>query len=246
VKAKVAGTVGNSLARILRNRISSLQYKGSLPTELELIREFGASRYAVRSALERLVSDGVIQRTAGRGTVILAQPTTNPPWVTRTIEDLIERNIQTKNRLIKAAPVAASSYRKVAAVFMLSPDTKLFIVERLAVTETGAPIFYSCSFMRLELALTLPRKLIADRPLILLIEKSRRVRAHRVQQVTSIQQATPKIAKQLEMPPPLFGEVVRVSRTYFDRDGEAMVHGELFYRLDRFEQTIEFSRDSSG
>ncbi|MDN6179827.1 MAG: FadR family transcriptional regulator [Halomonas subglaciescola] len=43
---------------------------GTFPRELDLCRHFGASRNRVRNALATLVSAGLIERTAGRGTVV--------------------------------------------------------------------------------------------------------------------------------------------------------------------------------
>jgi len=42
----------------------------AFPRELDLCRHFGASRNRVRNALASLVSAGLIERTAGRGTVV--------------------------------------------------------------------------------------------------------------------------------------------------------------------------------
>ncbi|WP_299322274.1 GntR family transcriptional regulator [Parasphingopyxis sp.] len=54
-------------AAILRGDLSE---DGQFPTETELCREHGVSRYTVREALRRLVAEGLIQRKRGSGTVI--------------------------------------------------------------------------------------------------------------------------------------------------------------------------------
>lgn len=41
-----------------------------LPTELELARDFSVSRGTVRQAVTRLVFDGIVERTAGKGTFV--------------------------------------------------------------------------------------------------------------------------------------------------------------------------------
>jgi len=46
---------------------------GQLPTEQELASEFQVSRGTARHAISRLVQDGAVERTAGRGTFVLSR-----------------------------------------------------------------------------------------------------------------------------------------------------------------------------
>ena len=59
----------------LRQLISSgeLPVGAMMPTENQLCEAYGVSRQTMRTALTRLVDDGLITRTAGRGTFVLAQ-----------------------------------------------------------------------------------------------------------------------------------------------------------------------------
>jgi len=63
-----------ALARSLRAEIESGKYPvgSKLPTEMELCKQFGASRHTVRAAIERLVRLELIKRTPRIGTVVTA------------------------------------------------------------------------------------------------------------------------------------------------------------------------------
>lgn len=63
------------LAKSLRASIAAGEYHSTnrLPTEQQLMQQFGVSRQTVRNALEILTREGLIQRRQGSGTVILEQ-----------------------------------------------------------------------------------------------------------------------------------------------------------------------------
>ena len=75
-------SVGFRLANILRERVANGRYKQRFPTENELIAEFDMSRYAVRSAMQRLESDGQIHRQ-GRGTTVVERSAPESRWAVR-------------------------------------------------------------------------------------------------------------------------------------------------------------------
>jgi len=60
----------------LRRLINSgvIPPSSTMPPELELCRMYGVGRHTMRSALSRLVADGLITRRAGLGTVVQPQP----------------------------------------------------------------------------------------------------------------------------------------------------------------------------
>ena len=63
------------MANVLRSAICEGEYKAAsrLPTEQQLMQQFGVSRQTVRNALEILTREGLIQRRQGSGTVVLEQ-----------------------------------------------------------------------------------------------------------------------------------------------------------------------------
>ncbi|MCI7639679.1 MAG: GntR family transcriptional regulator [Clostridiales bacterium] len=63
------------MSNTLRTAITEGEYKSGsrLPTEQQLMEQFGVSRQTVRNALEILTKEGLIQRRQGSGTVVLEQ-----------------------------------------------------------------------------------------------------------------------------------------------------------------------------
>ena len=67
------GEVGNLVTDHLARRIFSGDLKPGdpIPTETDLVTQFGISRASVRSGLQTLATLGIIERQAGRGTIVL-------------------------------------------------------------------------------------------------------------------------------------------------------------------------------
>lgn len=234
-------SVGFKLATILRERVAAGRYKKQFPTENELIAEFGMSRYAVRSAMQRLETDGQIHRHPGRGTKVLEHaPAPDSSWAIRTVEDLIDRNLFERPTVLSAGVVAARDYPRSAKLFGVGARGKLFLIERVSRTGKDGPAFFSLNFLAAEVGKALPPNRIGREPLIVQIERHRKIRAHRVRQELSGGTASARVADHLKAA--IGHPTVVVHRTYFGWDGDVIATGELHYRWEKFSQTIDLFR----
>jgi GntR family transcriptional regulator len=233
-------SVGFKLANVLRERVAAGKYKQRFPTENELIAEFGMSRYAVRSAMQRLESDGQIHRHPGRGTKVLDPIPAQSNWVIRTVEDLIDRNLFERPVLLSAGAVPARGYPDIAKLFGVGARGRLFLIERVSRAGKQGPAFFSLNFLAAEVGLALPRKGIGREPLVVQIERHRKIRAHRVRQTLAGGQASVQVAAHLRIEPG--HPIVIARRTYFGWDGDVIATAELHYRLEMFGQTIDLFR----
>jgi GntR family transcriptional regulator len=233
-------SVGFRLANTLRERVARGKYKKRFPTESELIAEFAMSRYAVRSAMHRLEMDGQIHRQPGRGTEVLERTPIQSGWVIRTVEDLIDRNLFERPIVLSAGVVPAREHPRPAKLFGVGLRGKLFLIERVSRPGKQGPAFVSFNFLAAETGRSLPRGRIGREPLIVQVERHRKIRAHRVRQELSGGQASAMVASHLKVVPG--HPVVVVHRTYFGWDGDAIATAEIHYRLEMFDQTIDLFR----
>lgn len=224
------------VADTLRQRIGAGQYDESgLPPELTLMEEFGVGRYTIRSALQRLVVDGLIERKAGRGTSV-AKRGTGGSWVIGALNDLIEFTVEQVTP-VDSRLVSAKDFLHVADLFGTSPKGRLFRLKRILSID-GEPCAISQVFTSAAIASRLPKEEISSMLLITLIEKYCGVRAARVRQVASAAAADEVIASQLGM---AVGDPVLVlQRTYTSSDGNPIMLVDLQCRPDRYHHTVDF------
>jgi len=69
------------LLQHIRDRVADGTWSGGdrLPTERELVAQFGIARNTLRKVMDQLERDGVITRHVGRGTFVTPKPVVTPP-----------------------------------------------------------------------------------------------------------------------------------------------------------------------
>jgi GntR family transcriptional regulator len=90
------------VAQILREAIDQGRYKPGekLPSEKELVQEFGVSRITAIAALDELVKAHLAFRERGRGTFVAKPFVSNFSFFTSYTEDMHERGLNPSSRLI--------------------------------------------------------------------------------------------------------------------------------------------------
>lgn len=126
----------HQLKLALREEIERGVYKPGdrLPSELELIRQYGISRITVRQALNELEAEGLIVRRHGKGTYV-AERRIEQELVRLTdfIEDMQQARLNPSSRVLAFVHEPASL--AVARALNLKEGTEVVRVERLRLAD---------------------------------------------------------------------------------------------------------------
>jgi GntR family transcriptional regulator len=231
---------------ILRQRIADGQYdETGLPPELTLVEEFGVSRHTIRSAMQRLVVDGLIERRAALGTKVTKR-SAGSSWLIGSLDEIVEYPLD-RMRTVQAGLIPSREAPHVAALFGAPASGKVFRLVRAINTESDLISCIAKIYTSSAIAARIPRKVI-DKPLFLEhIQNYCAVRTERVRQVASAMAAKNELAELLECEQ---GDpILLLQRTYTSSEGEPIMFVELFCRPDRYQQTVNFVQeraDASG
>ncbi|AJK69558.1 GntR family transcriptional regulator [Corynebacterium marinum] len=137
-----------AIADAVRERISRCGLTGGdrLPTERELVEEFGVARMTVRSALDVLQQEGLIERRRGRsgGTFVRTVPSVVELNCMEGLPQQLRRDgLEITARVLHAGQVDADPC--VAAALQIAPCEPVYRVARLGSVK-GTPLIIQHSF----------------------------------------------------------------------------------------------------
>jgi len=230
--------------QVLSERIATRVYRlgSQLPTDAELMAEFGVSRHTARSAVEELVSRKLARRFPGRGTFVLESDPESRDWSARALEDLRIHDPDARFELHGIDRLTRNGDERVAALLQAPSSQGILRISWSRVRPTG-PIAFCTAYLPQGLAARLPSDIaeqMRSARVIPLIEKYCGVQAFRVQQASTAIAADAELAKRLKVEPG--APLLLLQRTYFDIEGVAIYYSDLYVRSDRFVHKIELFR----
>ncbi len=119
------------IQRVLRERIESGEWDGGrpIPTEMELLAEFGVSRTTVREALGVLSRDGLIARHRGRGSFVQRRSQAERPQAVTNL--LFGYQAQVKVITSETAPAPAHIVTPIRPRYLTQISLLEFLRDRL-------------------------------------------------------------------------------------------------------------------
>lgn len=226
------------IEELLREIIKKEEYKKGklLPTEIFLAEQLGTSRNTVRQAINKLVSEGLLIRKKGVGTVVaptrVYTKVTN--WFSFTYE-MKSRDLKVKNYEIKTEWVTPPI--EVASFFKISQKIKVLKLERLRGSDEY-PFVYFISYFNPKIHISENEDFTL--PLYEILEYRYGYRAKLSQEELSASVAGSFYANKLliknESP------ILVRKRFVYDINNLPLEYNNGFYRGDSFVYTLESER----
>jgi GntR family transcriptional regulator len=234
-----AGTLYHQLLGVLRGRIESgeIGIGDRLPSEADLVSDFGVSRTTARRALDELRRQGLVRREPGRGT-FLASPRlrSNLAYLHSFSEEIESRGYTPGARLVEQEERVAGE--EVAARLEVEVGEEVLYVRRLRLADER-PIFVCDSYLPVT---RFPALKDADYGSVSLSrlfgERTGRMIEHSRQWIGAAT-ATPDMAALLEIPVGV--PVLKVSRITFVTGDEPIELVEAHFHPERYQHYNELT-----
>ena len=201
-----------------------------LPSESELIEQYGVSRITVRQALEALVNDGLIYRQRGRGTFV-AHPTV-AQGLSRIIsftEDMRQRGFKPGTEVLFHGPTPASP--EIAQQLQVEPGEELARIERLRLAD-GEPMSVEEAHLVHRYCPGILQHDYSENPLRQILEDDYGLRLVRADQVIRAIPAPAKLAKKLSIS--ARAALLYIERVSYSAENVPIEFLRVYHRGDRY------------
>ena len=236
------------LENVLREKITSGFYGDGdrLPTEIELIKEYGVSRITVRQALAALSDDGLIDRKQGRGTYIANRKTkqrkfTGTIHLTGSLDELIEMGMDTPVKVLEMNRVKADPHE--AELLRIKVGTPIYRLKRLRLSE-NKPYSLILNYLPEEIGAKLTMAELSSGALLHTMETKLGYRLDNAVQEIKAELADPYVAKLLDIR--VGTALLSIERTVYTDKGMPVEFVHTLYRSDLYGYSVKLVRDKKG
>lgn len=208
-----------------------------IPTEKDLVEQYGLSRTTVRQALQQLVLDGCLSRHQGRGTFVTQPKVRHGPQRQFGISGYLRAHgLQPGWRLLGMEHVEAPA--KVAAALEVPAGSQVLRIRRLRLANEE-PIGLHTIYVPLPLAQAIqPEYMVAGDSSLSYLEDSLGLTLSESHRVIEAVAARKEEARWLKLK--LGAPLLLIRRTTIEAHGKPVEYLHSVYRGDRFEYYVHF------
>lgn len=225
---------------VLLQQLREGRFDAGLPAEAELCRQFGTSRITVRHALQRLASEGLIIREAGRGTrpspPAQGSSAAAPSRIGGLLGNIVDMGLRTSVEVLEWRTVAATSELAEALQLPAGARVKKIVRRR---SSQHAYLSHITAYVPADLVKGFGRADLARKPILRLLEDAG-VILGRARQTISARQADVGVAEALDIE--IGTALLAVQRIVHDADDRPVQLLYGLYRPDLYEYEMEISQ----
>jgi GntR family transcriptional regulator len=227
------------LGGLLREKVVSGEFAvgARIPTEADLVGEYGVSRITVRQALGALEKEGLIRREAGRGTFVTDhQPFTGTLKVEGSLDDIISLGLVTQVKVLDLRTVKASAAE--AEALGLEAGALLTRCTRLRLYH-GEPYSYIVNDLPHEVGKRIARSDFKG-VLLRVLEDKLHIAVRDARQTVRAALADATLARLLETR--IGAPLLAVDRLILTDGGRPVERVHTYYRSDIYSLTVHLTR----
>ena len=234
------------LENVLREKITSGGFESGdrMPTEIELIEEYGVSRITVRQALQALADDGLIERKQGRGTVIAARKSrkkrlTGTIHLKGSLDELIEMGIDTPVKVLEMNRVDADQHE--AELLEIKVGTPIYRLKRLRLYD-NKPFGLIINYLPEDIGSALTMAELSSGALLHTMETKLGLNLDNAMQQIHAELADPYVAKLLDVR--VGAALLSIERTVYTNENRPVEYVHTLYRSDIYGYSVKLVRES--
>ncbi len=236
------------LENVLREKITSGSFVGGerLPTEIELIEQYGVSRITVRQALASLAADGLIERKQGRGTFIAERKSkkrkfTGTIHLTGSLDELIEMGMDTPVKVLEMNRVDADAHE--AELLRIKIGTPIYRLKRLRMVE-NKPYSLILNYLPEDIGSKLTMAELSTGAVLHTMETKLGLKLDNAVQEIKAELADPYVANLLDIR--VGSALLSIERTVYTDEGRPVEYVHTLYRSDLYGYSVKLVRDKKS
>jgi GntR family transcriptional regulator len=230
--------VEDALAGRIRDR---LRPGDRLPTEDDLIAEFGVSRITVRHAIQNLVGRGLVVTEQGRGTFVARRRIEQPlTALTGFVEDMEAVGLGASARVVTSEVRTAD--RHATAALRLPAGSATRFIERVRLAD-GRPVSFDQTWLPEEIGARVASEDLTEEPIFRLLEEQYGIPLIEATYRLEAVNADDALAASLETEPG--APVFRIARTTYTTGHRPIDYELLHYRGDAIAFVTKLTREPS-